>query len=258
VAERIAVLLETRLGEPLVAVAPIVMERPVKLRAEASVQSAAGEDAGAADAVFETVTLAADPGPPARRPDIVLAARPVPETVIVMTLGAILVWFVFSAGGGGMAAVFVIVGRAGGAMIGARLNGPIWVAGFRELQIGRGVPRRLTDDRILYIVAFLLFSGFLRSLLVKSVSTLRRESDVAIAYEPGAQHGLSVAASPRRRARALGRSRPDRLDGARRSLWGWPSDCGADWGRLTVAHRRRGRRGEGGTRPRRSFGSEEA
>jgi len=94
---RIAVLKETRPGERRVAMTPSAVERLIKLGAEVSVQSGAGEDAGFSDAVFKGVAFVADPGQLAGSADIVLAVQPpAPETVKAMKPGAILISFVFA------------------------------------------------------------------------------------------------------------------------------------------------------------------
>lgn len=94
---RIAVLKETRPGERRVAMTPTVIERLVKLGAEVSVQSGAGERAGFSDAAFKNVAVVADSRQLVGSADVVLAVQPpTPETAQAMQPGAILISFVFA------------------------------------------------------------------------------------------------------------------------------------------------------------------
>ncbi len=83
----------------------------------------------------------------------------------------------------------------------AGVVGPALIAGLRQVQIARGVPPNLVYDRTLYIMAFLLFCGFICNLFVKPVDRTYWMSDAELAYERGLLREDRVSTSAESAAR---------------------------------------------------------
>lgn len=94
---KIAVLKETRANEKRVALVPVVADKLIKLGAEISMQSAAGEAVKLADAAYKNVSFAANPQGLVSDADIVLAVQPpTVEVINAMKEGAILLSFIYA------------------------------------------------------------------------------------------------------------------------------------------------------------------
>jgi MFS family permease len=80
----------------------------------------------------------------------------------------------------------------------AGVVGPALIAKLREAQLARGIPKNLVYDRTLYIMAGLLFVGFLCNLLVRPVKEKYLMTPEQLARERSLQREAreSAAASP--------------------------------------------------------------
>ena len=83
----------------------------------------------------------------------------------------------------------------------AGVVGPALIAKLREVQLGEGVPKNLVYDRTLYIMAVLLFFGFICNLLVRPVNEKHYMSEAQLARERSLQHEDRTAAAAETAAR---------------------------------------------------------
>jgi hypothetical protein len=70
----------------------------------------------------------------------------------------------------------------------AGVAGPFIIASLRQSQLAAGVPKNLVYDNTLYIMAGLLFVGFVCNALVRPVSDRHYMSDEELARERALQH----------------------------------------------------------------------
>ena len=83
----------------------------------------------------------------------------------------------------------------------AGVVGPALIAGLRGAQLHRGVPSNLVYDRTLYIMAVLLFCGFICNLFVRPVPEQHLMSDEQLARERALQREKSLPAEVQLAAR---------------------------------------------------------
>jgi MFS family permease len=76
----------------------------------------------------------------------------------------------------------------------AGVVGPMLIAKLREGQLAAGVPKNLVYDRTLYIMAALLFVGFLCNLFVRPVNPKNYMSEEQLAKERSLQHEVRAQA----------------------------------------------------------------
>jgi len=88
----------------------------------------------------------------------------------------------------GVQMVGAIHGRLITAWSVAGVVGPTLITSLRELQLRSGVARNLAYDSTLYVMAFLLFCGFVCNLLVRPVRETNYMSAAEIAHEKSLQH----------------------------------------------------------------------
>lgn len=83
----------------------------------------------------------------------------------------------------------------------AGVAGPALIAGLRDAQLAHGVPKNLVYDDTLYIMAGLLFVGFICNLLVRPVNENNYMTDEELAHERALQHEDHAAANAATAAR---------------------------------------------------------
>lgn len=113
----------------------------------------------------------------------------------------------------------------------AGVVGPAIIAGLREVQLDRGVPKTLVYDRTPYLMAFLLLCGLICNLFIKPVNEKYWMTDEELARERALQReDRTASGAPHRRSGQV-----------------WHRRCrGVARGRNTVLHRPLYRPAKGG------------
>jgi MFS family permease len=83
----------------------------------------------------------------------------------------------------------------------AGVVGPFLIANLRQFQIDHGIPHAQVYDVTLYIMAFLLFCGFICNFFVRPVDSKHLMSEEEIAHERALLHEDRVAADAQKAAR---------------------------------------------------------
>jgi hypothetical protein len=79
--------------------------------------------------------------------------------------------------------------------------GPAIIAGLRQVQLDRGVPRTLVYDRTLYLMAFVLLCGLICNFFIKPVHEKHWMSDEELVRERALQREDRTAADAETAAR---------------------------------------------------------